>query len=92
MDFLEKLELMERVDGVAGEGGGDCGGEGEGRGGGQIQAFEEVELPNLKDEKHGLTHTRYKDMIWKLWKKAPDNPLNQVWDVATNTTIQLLRS
>lgn len=43
-----------------------------------LQAFEEAELPKLKEEKPGLTHTQYKDMIWKLWKKSPDNPLNQV--------------
>ncbi|CAK9177890.1 unnamed protein product [Ilex paraguariensis] len=43
-----------------------------------FKAFEEAELPKLKEEKPGLTHTQYKDMIWKLWKKSPDNPLNQV--------------
>lgn len=43
-----------------------------------LQAFEEAELPKLKEEKPGLTHTQYKDMIWKIWKKSPDNPLNQV--------------
>lgn len=43
-----------------------------------LQAFEEAELPKLKEEKPGLTHNQYKDMIWKLWKKSPDNPLNQV--------------
>lgn len=41
------------------------------------KAFEESELPILKEEKPGLTHTQYKDMLWKLWKKSPDNPLNQ---------------
>ncbi|KAH1099144.1 hypothetical protein J1N35_016065 [Gossypium stocksii] len=40
-------------------------------------AFEGAELPKLKEEKPGLTHTQYKDMIWKLWKKSPGNPLNQ---------------
>ncbi|KAI8533229.1 hypothetical protein RHMOL_Rhmol11G0281200 [Rhododendron molle] len=43
-----------------------------------FKAFEEAELPRLKEEKPGLTHTQYKDMIWKLWKKSPDNPLNQM--------------
>lgn len=43
-----------------------------------FKAFEEAELPGLKEEKPGLTHTQYKDMIWKLWKKSPDNPLNQI--------------
>lgn len=42
-----------------------------------FKAFEEAELPKLKEEKPGLTHNQYKDMIWKLWKKSPDNPLNQ---------------
>lgn len=42
-----------------------------------FKAFEEAELSKLKEEKPGLTHTQYKDMIWKLWKKSPDNPLNQ---------------
>ncbi|CAI9764317.1 unnamed protein product [Fraxinus pennsylvanica] len=45
-----------------------------------FKAFEEAELPSLKEEKPGLTHTQYKDLIWKLWKKSPDNPLNQVAD------------
>ncbi|OEL13268.1 hypothetical protein BAE44_0025715 [Dichanthelium oligosanthes] len=43
-----------------------------------FKAFEEAELPKLKEEKPGLTLNQYKDMIWKLWKKSPDNPLNQV--------------
>ncbi|CAH9142476.1 unnamed protein product [Cuscuta epithymum] len=45
-----------------------------------FKAFEEYELPRLKEEKPGLTHTQYKDMLWKLWKKSPDNPLNQIAD------------
>uniref|UniRef100_A0A1D1XZ49 Coiled-coil domain-containing protein 124 n=1 Tax=Anthurium amnicola TaxID=1678845 RepID=A0A1D1XZ49_9ARAE len=40
------------------------------------KAFEEAELPKLKEEKPGLTLTQYKDMIWKLWQRSPDNPLN----------------
>lgn len=43
-----------------------------------MQAFEEAELAKLKEEKPGLTLHQYKDMIWKLWKKSPDNLLNQV--------------
>ncbi|CAM0903370.1 unnamed protein product [Alopecurus aequalis] len=42
-----------------------------------FKAFEEAELPRLKEEKPGLTLKQYKDMIWKLWKKSPDNPLNK---------------
>uniref|UniRef100_A0A0E0CUQ3 Coiled-coil domain-containing protein n=1 Tax=Oryza meridionalis TaxID=40149 RepID=A0A0E0CUQ3_9ORYZ len=44
------------------------------------KAFEEAELAKLKEEKPGLTLHQYKDMIWKLWKKSPDNPLNQAAD------------
>lgn len=42
-----------------------------------FKAFEEAELPRLKEEKPGLLHNQYKDLLWKLWKKSPDNPLNQ---------------
>ncbi|KAJ8530315.1 hypothetical protein K7X08_037150 [Anisodus acutangulus] len=45
-----------------------------------FKAFEEAEIRNLKEEKPGLTHTQYKDLIWKMWKKSPDNPLNQIAD------------
>ncbi|RLN00450.1 hypothetical protein C2845_PM06G12640 [Panicum miliaceum] len=43
-----------------------------------VHIFEEAELAKLKEEKPGLTLHQYRDMIWKLWKKSPDNPLNQV--------------
>ncbi|CAM6094749.1 unnamed protein product [Calypogeia fissa] len=42
-----------------------------------FKAFEDAELLRLKEEKPGLTRTQYKDMVWKNWKKSPDNPLNQ---------------
>ncbi|KAK1274627.1 hypothetical protein QJS04_geneDACA009698 [Acorus gramineus] len=45
-----------------------------------FKAFEEAELLKLKEEKPGLTLTQYRDMIWKLWKKSPDNPLNQIYE------------
>nr|GFC24547.1 hypothetical protein [Tanacetum cinerariifolium] len=51
------------------------------------EAFEEAELPKLKAEKPGLTHTQYKDMIWKIWKKSPDNPLNQNYWLIAKTGI-----
>ncbi|GAQ86290.1 hypothetical protein KFL_002800200 [Klebsormidium nitens] len=41
------------------------------------KAFEEAELPQLRAEKPGLTQSQYKEALWKLWKKSPDNPLNQ---------------
>jgi pyruvate/2-oxoglutarate dehydrogenase complex dihydrolipoamide acyltransferase (E2) component len=41
-------------------------------------AYEKRELPALKEEKPGLKQQQYKDMLWKLWQKSPDNPMNQV--------------
>ncbi|CAA7050827.1 unnamed protein product [Microthlaspi erraticum] len=42
-----------------------------------FKAYEEAELARLKEEKPGLTLTQYREVIWKTWKKSPDNPLNQ---------------
>ncbi|GLC41681.1 hypothetical protein PLESTB_000689300 [Pleodorina starrii] len=42
------------------------------------KAYEERMLPILKEEKPGLKMSQYKDMLWKTWQKAPENPLNQV--------------
>ncbi|CAH8297509.1 unnamed protein product [Eruca vesicaria subsp. sativa] len=44
-----------------------------------FKAYEEAEMARVKEEKPGLTHTQYKDLISKMWKKSPDNPLNQVY-------------
>eukprot|EP00850_Spirogloea_muscicola_P026033 SM005284S17842 [mRNA] locus=s5284:10:502:- [translate_table: standard] len=40
------------------------------------KAFEEAELPRLRAERPGMSLTQYKDLLWKLWKKSPSNPLN----------------
>ena len=40
-------------------------------------AYEERMLQELKEEKPGLKIQQYKDMIFKSWKKAPENPMNQ---------------
>lgn len=40
-------------------------------------AYQERMLPELRQEKPNLKMSQYKDMIWKLWQKAPENPLNQ---------------
>ncbi|CAI5500710.1 unnamed protein product [Closterium sp. Naga37s-1] len=42
-----------------------------------FKAFEEAELPRMKQEQPGLTLTQYKEQIWKAWKKSPQNPMNQ---------------
>lgn len=40
--------------------------------------FEARMLPVVKDEHPGLRLTQYKEKIWNLWKKSPDNPANQL--------------
>lgn len=43
-----------------------------------FEAFQEQELPDLKLEKPGLKQSQYKDMLWKIWQKSPENPMNRV--------------
>ncbi|WIA13256.1 hypothetical protein OEZ85_006844 [Tetradesmus obliquus] len=38
------------------------------------KAFEEHNLPLLRMEKPNLKQAQYKDMLWKMWQKSPDNP------------------
>lgn len=40
-------------------------------------AFEEKMMPVVKEEHPGLRLTQYKEKIWQLWKKSPENPANQ---------------
>ena len=40
-------------------------------------AFEESEIPVLKEECPGLKMSQYKDMLFKKWKKSPMNPMNK---------------
>ena len=40
-------------------------------------AFSEAALPELRQEKPGLKQSQYKELVWKLWQKAPTNPLNR---------------
>jgi hypothetical protein len=41
-------------------------------------AFEEKMLPIVKDEYPGLRLSQYKEKIFTLWKKSPENPQNQI--------------
>mmetsp|Transcript_16966 Transcript_16966/g.25671 ORF Transcript_16966/g.25671 Transcript_16966/m.25671 type:complete len:242 (-) Transcript_16966:314-1039(-) len=41
-------------------------------------AFEERTMPSVKEEYPGLRLTQYKEKIFNLWKKSPENPENQV--------------
>ena len=40
--------------------------------------FEERMLPVVKEERPGLRLSQYKEEIFKLWKKSPENPHNQI--------------
>jgi hypothetical protein len=40
--------------------------------------FEARMLPVVKEESPGLRLSQYKELIWQLWKKSPDNPANHV--------------
>eukprot|EP00958_Prasinococcus_capsulatus_P030449 scaffold8119_cov444-Prasinococcus_capsulatus_cf.AAC.1 len=42
-------------------------------------AFEETELPRLKADKPGLTHSQQKEHLWKAWQKSPLNPTLVRW-------------
>ena len=39
-------------------------------------AYEAAELAGLQADKPGLKRQQYRDMLWKQWQKAPQNPLN----------------
>jgi len=40
-------------------------------------AYQEKNLPILKEENPGLKFTQLKELLWKQWQKAEENPLNQ---------------
>ncbi|KAF9464580.1 hypothetical protein BDZ94DRAFT_1161858 [Collybia nuda] len=41
------------------------------------EAYQERELPRLKEEHPGLRLQQYKDLLYKQFQKSPDNPFNQ---------------
>jgi len=71
--------------GLGGPGGGGMGGGAGGAGAGDAHperrmkaawlAYEERNLPLMRMEKPGLKQSQYKDMIWRQWQKAPENPM-----------------
>ena len=42
-----------------------------------FEAYQEREMPLVRQDKPGLKQSQYKEMIWKTWQKAPENPLNK---------------
>lgn len=47
-------------------------------------AYEANNLKELKEDRPGLKLNQYKDMLWKMWQKAPENPMNQAAAAAAN--------
>lgn len=41
------------------------------------KAYEERMLVELKEEMPGLKLSQYKNKIFDMWQKSPDNPMNQ---------------
>ncbi|OLY81666.1 Coiled-coil domain-containing protein 124-like protein, partial [Smittium mucronatum] len=56
-----------------------------------LKAFEERELPRLKEENKGLRLQQLKQLLWKEWQKSPENPFNQSL-VAHNATQDEIKS
>jgi hypothetical protein len=40
--------------------------------------YEEIMLPIVKQDFPGLRLTQYKEKVYQMWKKSPDNPSNQI--------------
>ncbi|KAF8898209.1 hypothetical protein CPB84DRAFT_1780589 [Gymnopilus junonius] len=60
---------------------------------GALEAYTERELPKLKEEHPGLRLQQYKDLIYKQFQKAPENPFNQTtisYDASKDEKIQAL--
>jgi len=56
-------------------------------------AYEERELPNLKEEHPGLRRNQYGELLYKNFKKSPDNPFNQAtiaYDATKEEKIEVL--
>jgi hypothetical protein len=43
-----------------------------------FKAFEERMLPEVKADYPGLKLSQYKEKVFQMWKKSPENPANQV--------------
>ena len=69
------VEAMASL-GVEGSGGGPGGPPGTMNTKAAYAAFEEQELPKLKEDRPGLKMSQYKEALSKLWKKSPMNPQN----------------
>ncbi|KAJ3551997.1 hypothetical protein NP233_g12974 [Leucocoprinus birnbaumii] len=42
-----------------------------------FEAYQERELPNIKQDHPGLRLQQYKELLYKQFQKSPENPFNQ---------------
>jgi hypothetical protein len=49
-------------------------------------AYEEQHLPQMRKDNPSLRLTQVKEMLWKQWQKAPENPFNQAGILEYNAT------
>ncbi|KAF8638867.1 hypothetical protein AX17_001923 [Amanita inopinata Kibby_2008] len=59
-----------------------------------LEAYQERELPKLKEEHPGLRLQQYKDLLYKRFQKSPDNPFNQMtvaYDATKEDKVEALK-
>ncbi len=74
-DALDALSLTNKS---AGQAAGDLDRHPERRFKAALMAYEEVRLPELKQEHKGLRLNQYKDLVFKEFQKSDKNPMNHV--------------
>ncbi|KAJ7611683.1 DUF1014-domain-containing protein [Roridomyces roridus] len=58
------------------------------------EAYQERELPNIRKEHPGLRLQQYKELMFKQFKKSPENPFNQVvveYDATKEDKVEALK-
>ncbi|PBK83171.1 DUF1014-domain-containing protein [Armillaria gallica] len=60
-----------------------------------FEAYQERELPNLKQDHPGLRLQQYKDLLHKQFQKSPENPFNQTlvaYDASKQDKVEALKT
>ncbi|KAK0227767.1 DUF1014-domain-containing protein [Armillaria fumosa] len=60
-----------------------------------FEAYQERELPNLKQDHPGLRLQQYKDLLHKQFQKSPENPFNQTlvaYDASKQDKVEALQT
>ncbi|KIL68476.1 hypothetical protein M378DRAFT_71431, partial [Amanita muscaria Koide BX008] len=59
-----------------------------------FEAYQEHELPNIKQEHPGLRLQQYKELLYKQFQKSPENPFNQAtvaYDATKEEKVEVLK-